>query len=100
MANVYKKISVSKAIELISANGSKMLSITFTKKDGKTRTINGVIKPSSSPMSNQGYLTIKEASTRSYRKANFQTMTTLKCGGNCYRINRTNNVGKTEATSV
>ena len=81
-----KRISKTKSLELIKANGSKMFTATFVKKNGDNRVVNGMIK---TPITNTnlGYVPMYEMKSKEYRNVNLQTLTNLSIGGTKYKIN-------------
>ena len=78
------RISKSKALELIKNNGSKMFTSTFVKKNGETRTVNGMIKTKIN--SELGYLKVFENKTKEFRNVNLQTLESMSLGGKKYLI--------------
>lgn len=93
MKQVVKTDAVSKAIaSMIKANGSKFFGVTFVKKDGTQRTLNGHIRKVEG---NDGhnttghiekYLTIvlnekDENGNAQWRNVNIETIISLSIGG-------------------
>ncbi len=69
-----KTISRTKAVELINNSQGRRFTVTFTKKDGTTRTINGSRKN----QTNLGNITIYSVKDKGYRSVNPNTITMLK----------------------
>jgi len=81
-----KRINKITAIQLISTSKGKFFTVTFTKKDNTTRTINGNFKYSKSNPSKLGYLTIYSAKDKGYKNVNSQTIESLSINGTTYRV--------------
>lgn len=86
-------ISKTKALDLIKNSKGHFFTATFTKKDNTQRTINcQYLKDQTA--SDLGYVKVKEAAKLkanpkdSTRQINIQTLTTLKIGGNLYKIRK------------
>jgi hypothetical protein len=87
-----KKISVTKALELMKNNKGRFFTSVFTNKAGETRVINGQYLSGQNP-SELGYVKVREASKlkakeNSVRNVNLQTLSELKISGVIYKINR------------
>ena len=93
------KISRAKATDLIKGSKGKTISVTFIKKDGEKRKLNGrlgVHKSKHAPLtgsglkftpSEYGLVNIFDMQKRSYRTINTETLTgELKIGGETYEV--------------
>lgn len=68
-----KKVNKSQAVEVINNTKGKFFTVTFTKKNGELRTINGNVKKPKTP-NLLGYINIYSPSVKGYRKINAQTI--------------------------
>ena len=74
-----KYMNTTTVRDVVKARGTRFSTVTFTKKDGTTRTINGLFRPSSKVigndkgrnisknMRNKGYVPIYSLSDKSWR---------------------------------
>lgn len=81
-------MSSSKTLaSLIEKSNGKMLTVTFVKQDGATRTLNGrlgvrkYIKGSSLKKSSNDYITIYDVQNKGYRSVNRDTIVAVRCEG-------------------
>lgn len=93
MQQVVKTDAVSKAVaSMIKANGSKFFGVTFVKKDGTTRTLNGHVRKVEGKQGHnttghfEKYVTIvlneKDSQGRDqFRNVNMETIISLSMGG-------------------
>ena len=86
-----KRISKTKAMELMIGNKGHFFTAEFEKKNGDLRVMNcQALKKQTSKL---GYITVKEASqmrkdpTKAVRNINLQTITGLRIGGVSYKVN-------------
>jgi len=81
-------ISRERALELIEGNKGKFITVTFTKKGGDTRVLNGQYVSTT----RLGYVKMKDTvkSRRSgkdcIRNVNLQTITALKCQKQSHKV--------------
>lgn len=92
------KISRAKAVSLITGSAGKVLSVTFIKKDGEKRQLNGrlgVYKSKHAPLtgeglkytpSDYGLVNIFDMQKRAYRMVNINTLSELKIAGTSYEV--------------
>ena len=78
------RISRTKAVELINNSKGKFFTVTFKKKNGDLRMINGNFKKGNfTPL---GYLSVYSAADKGYRQVNPKTITSLSVGGTEYKV--------------
>ncbi len=92
------KINKSKATDLIKGSKGKVLSVTFTKKNGEERMLNGrigVYKSPHAPLSGEGLkfnptdyglVNIFDMQKKAYRMVNINTLSQLKVNGEVYEV--------------
>lgn len=87
-----KRISKTKAFDLIMGNKGYFFTAEFVKQDGETRVINCQALKDQDPK--LGYIKVREASLlrtvgkeKSIRNINIQTLKALKIGGVAYKVN-------------
>ena len=92
------KISKAKATDLIKGSKGKTISVTFIKKNGEERMLNGrtgVYKSPHAPLtgeglkytpSNYGLGNIFDMHKRAYRMVNINTLKELKVSGETYQV--------------
>jgi len=92
------KISRAKATSLIKGSAGKMLSVTFIKKDGEKRQLNGrlgVYKSKHAPLTGDGLkyepsayglINIFDVQLKAYRMVNTETISELKVAGTSYEV--------------
>jgi hypothetical protein len=80
------KISRTRAVELINENAGKFFTVVFTKNqgDGELRTINGVFKRNNTDR--LGYLNVYENKSKTYRKVNPRTISSLSILKEVYKV--------------
>jgi hypothetical protein len=78
------KLNKTEAVELITNTKGKFFTVTFTKKDGVERTINGNVKSNS--VSKLGYINIYSLKDKNYRNVNSQTISRLSINGVNYKV--------------
>lgn len=78
----------SKALaSLIDQSNGKMLAVSFVKKDGTTRVLNGrlgvtkYIKGSSLNKKSNEYITIYDVQNKGYRSVSRDTIVAVRCNG-------------------
>lgn len=81
-------MSSSKSLaSLIEQSNGKMLTVTFLKKDGSERTLNGrlgvtkYIKGSSLNKKSNDYITIYDVQNKGYRSVNRSSILAVRCAG-------------------
>lgn len=85
------KISRVKALEMMKNNKGRFFTVTFIKKDGTTRVLNGIYVKDQIP-SQLGYVLVKDAklmktkAKEQIRNVNLQTLATIKIAGNTYQV--------------
>lgn len=82
--NNMKTISRSKAVEMIESSKGKFFTVTFIKKNGSSRTINGNFKKGN--VTKLGYLNIYSMPDKGYRNINPQTITGLSINNINYKV--------------
>jgi len=92
------EISKAQARDIIKGSGGQFISVTFTKKNGEVRDLNGrmgVYKSKHAPLTGQGLaynpndyglVGIFDVQKRAYRMVNINTLSQLKMGGKTYQI--------------
>ena len=92
------EISKAQAREIIKGSGGQFISVTFTKKNGEVRDLNGrlgVYKSKHAPLTGQGLaynpsdyglITIFDAQKKAYRMVNINTLSQLKVDGETYEV--------------
>ena len=92
------KISKAKAASLIKGSQGKAIAVTFIKKNGETRMLNGrtgVYKSPHAPLtgeglkynpSNYGLVNIFDMQKKAYRMVNINTLKELKVSGETYEV--------------
>ena len=92
------KISKAKATDLIKGSKGKTISVTFIKKNGDKRMLNGrtgVYKSKNAPLKNvgmryepiqYGLVSIFDMQKRAYRMININTLIELKVAGTSYEV--------------
>lgn len=78
------RISKTAAVELIKKSKGRFFTVTFEKKTGDVRVLNGTVKADTF-MNNQGYINVKE-SNGDIRQINPRTITELKINKECYIV--------------
>lgn len=87
-----KKISKTKALDLMMNNKGHFFTAEFTKKNGDLRVMNCQVTDKDQD-TKLGYVTVKEAALmrtdpkNAHRKINLQTLKALKIGGVAYKVN-------------
>jgi hypothetical protein len=78
----------SKALaSLIDQSNGKMITVSFIKKDGSTRILNGrlgvtkYIKGSSLNKKSNEYITVYDVQNKGYRSVNRDTIVAVRCNG-------------------
>ena len=79
---------------IIESNGGKFVSISFVKKDGTYRLINGRLGVTKylkggvnkNPRLNNDQLVLWECKTKSYRTVNLNAVRDVSVGGDVYKI--------------
>ena len=78
----------SKALaSLIDQSNGKMITVSFIKKDGSTRVLNGrlgvtkYIKGSSLKKNSNEYITVYDVQNKGYRSVNRDTIVAVRCNG-------------------
>lgn len=78
------------AVEMLRASNGKFVTVTFVKKDGTLRTLNGrlgVIKHLKGGVSNldpHQYTVVYDVVNKGYRAVNNSTIQSVKCGDKVY----------------
>ena len=92
------KITREEAKKIIKGSGGQFISVTFIKKDGEVRNLNGRIgvhKSKYAPLKNvglrynpkdYGLVGIFDAQKKAYRMINIDTISQLKISGKTYQI--------------
>ena len=92
------KISKVKSVELLKGSEGKFFTVTFTKKDGSERVLNGrvgVYKSKHAPLtgeglaytpSDYGLVTVFDAQKKAYRMVNTSTIRELIVDGETYEV--------------
>ena len=92
------KISKAKSVELLKGSKGKFFSVTFIKKDGSERVLNGrvgVYKSKFAPLngegmkynpSDYGLVTVFDAQKKAYRMVNTNTIRELIVDGETYDV--------------
>ena len=92
------EISKAQARDIIKGSGGQFISVTFTKKNGEVRDLNGrmgVYKSKHAPLTGQGLaynpndyglVGIFDVQKKAYRMININTLTCLKIKGKTYQI--------------
>lgn len=78
------RISRSRAQSLIETSAGRILTVTFIKKDGSSRTVNGMCKKDS--VTKLGYIRMFSIQDKGYRSIDPRTMTTLKLNKQVYNV--------------
>jgi hypothetical protein len=78
-------ISRTTAVNLINASKGRRFTVTYTKNDGTTRTINGSRK-NQTPLGNIRMKAIQSQKSIGYRTVNPNTITELRINGMVYRV--------------
>lgn len=79
-----KKISKTKAVQLIEENKGKFFTVTFTKKDNTLRTINCVRKTGAT--TKLGHLNVYSIQDKEYRNIDTRTISELKLDNQQYKV--------------
>ena len=72
---------------LIEQSNGKMVTVSFIKKDGSLRVLNGrigvhkYVKGSSNSKENEQYITLYDVKNKGYRSVNRDTITGIRCEG-------------------
>lgn len=81
-------MSSSKALaSLIDQSNGKMLTVSFIKKDGSTRVLNGrlgvtkYIKDSTLNKKSNNYITVYDVQNKGYRSVSRDTIVAVRCNG-------------------
>lgn len=81
-------MSSSKALaSLIDQSNGKMLTVSFIKKDGSTRVLNGrlgvtkYIKGSNLKKNSNDYITVYDVQNKGYRSVSRDTIVAVRCNG-------------------
>tara|TARA_Y100000310_G_scaffold305677_1_gene346094 strand:+ start:179 stop:469 length:291 start_codon:yes stop_codon:yes gene_type:complete len=94
------KITREEAKEIIKGSGGQFISVTFLKKDGEVRNMNGrlgVYKSKNAPLKNiglaynpndYGLVSIFDVQKKAYRMINLNTLSKLKMKGETYQIKK------------
>jgi len=77
-------ISRTKAVGLINTSKGRFMTVTFTKEDGTSRTINGIRK-NQTPL---GDITIYSMQDKGYRSFKPSNITALKLNSQQYKIRK------------
>ena len=92
------EISKAQARDIIKGSGGQFISVTFTKKNGEVRDLNGrmgVYKSKHAPLKNvglaynpddHGLVGIFDAQKKAYRMININTLSQLTIKGKTYQI--------------
>jgi len=92
------EISKAQARDIIKGSGGQFISVTFTKKNGEVRDLNGrmgVYKSKHAPLTGQGLaynpndyglVGIFDAQKKAYRMININTLSQLTMKGKTYQI--------------
>ncbi len=92
------EISKAQARDIIKGSGGQFISVTFTKKNGEVRNLNGRIgvhKSKHAPLTGQGLaydpddyglIGIFDAQIRNYRMVNINTLSRLAIDGKEYQV--------------
>jgi len=92
------EINKEEAREIIKGSGGQFISVTFTKKNGEVRDLNGrmgVYKSKHAPLKNvglaynpddHGLVGIFDAQKKAYRMININTLSQLTIKGKTYQI--------------
>lgn len=78
------------AVEMLRASNGKFVTVTFVKKDGTVRTLNGrlgVVKHLKGGVSNldpHQYTVVYDVVNKGYRAVNNSTIQSVKCGDKVY----------------
>jgi hypothetical protein len=92
------EISKEEARELIKGSGGQFISVTFTKKNGEVRDLNGrmgVHSSKNAPLKNvglrydpndYGLVGIFDAQKKAYRMININTLSRLTIAGETYQV--------------
>tara|TARA_Y100000310_G_C20529054_1_gene737536 strand:+ start:110 stop:412 length:303 start_codon:yes stop_codon:yes gene_type:complete len=92
------EISKAQARNIIKGSGGQFISVTFTKKNGEVRELNGrmgVYKSKHAPLKNvglaynpkdYGLVGIFDVQKKAYRMININTLLLVKIGGKTYQI--------------
>lgn len=67
-----KKVNKTQAVELIKSTKGRFFTVTFVKKNGEQRTINGNVKANAA--NTLGYINVYSPSIKGYRNINTQTI--------------------------
>ena len=81
-----KHASRTEIVDMIRNSGGKIMTITFTKKDGGTRVMN--CNRSNGPATNLGYFLVNDMQEKGKKKTKTvdpRTITDFKFGGRVYR---------------
>lgn len=79
-----KAISRTKAVSMINDNAGKFFTVTFVKKDGNERTINGLCKKDNKTRT--GYIRMYSAQDKSYRSVDPRTINAIKIAGEVLKV--------------
>ena len=80
--------------ELLESSKGKFFTVTFTKKDGSTRVLNGRLgvtkhlKGGKKTVTQENYLTVFDTQKKAYRTVNVDTVQSVKVNGNEYRVDK------------
>lgn len=80
-----KKISKTKALELIQKTSGKFFGVTFTKKNGEIRKMRCKVQTGSLPDS-LGYLKVTDTVDSIQKSLNLQTISELRMNKNTYKV--------------
>lgn len=85
MKNNNKKTNKTTAVQLIQNSKGKFFTVTFVKKNGTTRTINGNYKQPKNP-NPLGYLNVYSMSDKGYRNINPTTIKSVSINNTTYTV--------------
>lgn len=93
MKNKTNKINKNKAVELIHSTNGKLFTVTFLKKNGTERTINGrlgVSKGVKGTGKNNGialgYISMYDVQEKGFKMVNSRTITELRTNKTIYNV--------------
>ena len=78
--------------ELLESSKGKFFTVTFTKKDGSTRVLNGRLgvtkhlKGGKKTVTQENYLTVFDTQKKAYRTVNVETVKSIKINGETYKV--------------
>ncbi len=79
-----KTISRTKAVTMIDDNAGRFFTVTFLKKDGNERTINGLVKKDNKTRT--GYVRMYSAQDKGYRSVDPRTINEIKINKEIFKV--------------